>query len=132
MSLQFILGNGQKDHRKALIDEAAAWLDKDEDNQVFFLVPNYNKFEQEQELLAEMRKKSGKNSFSTTNMQVFSFYRLAWYLLQQTTLLTGSELTESGSAMILRQILEKKTRRVNDISWRNPQKRVYPSVTRDI
>lgn len=108
MSLQFILGNGQKDHRKALIDEAAAWLDKDEDNQVFFLVPNYNKFEQEQELLAEMRKKSGKSSFSTTNMQVFSFYRLAWYLLQQTTLLTGSELTESGSAMILRQILEKK------------------------
>lgn len=60
MSLQFILGNGQKDHRKALIDEAAAWLEKDEDNQVFFLVPNYNKFEQEQELLAEMRKKAEK------------------------------------------------------------------------
>ncbi|PWZ70209.1 ATP-dependent helicase, partial [Staphylococcus pseudintermedius] len=46
-------------------------------------------------------------SFSTTNVQVFSFYRLAWYLLQQTTLLSGNELSESGSAMILRQILEK-------------------------
>jgi len=34
VSLQFILGNGQKDHRKALIDEAAAWLDKDEDRQL--------------------------------------------------------------------------------------------------
>ncbi|WP_407862421.1 hypothetical protein [Enterococcus faecium] len=28
-------------------------------------------------------------------------------MLQQTTLLTGNELSESGSAMILRQILEK-------------------------
>lgn len=72
-----------------------------------FLVPNYSKFEQEQEILAEMRRRSGKKAFSTTNVQVFSFYRLAWYLLQQTTLLTGNELSESGSAMILRQILEK-------------------------
>ncbi len=54
-----------------------------------------------------MRRRSGKKAFSTTNVQVFSFYRLAWYLLQQTTLLTGNELSESGSAMILRQILEK-------------------------
>ncbi|MGM9903920.1 MAG: PD-(D/E)XK nuclease family protein [Enterococcus sp.] len=107
MSLQFILGNGLKDHRKALTDQATAWLEQDEKNQVFFLVPNYNKFEQEQELLAEMRKKGGKSSFSTTNIQVFSFYRLAWYLLQQTTLLSGNELSESGTAMILRQILEK-------------------------
>ncbi|HFU5939210.1 PD-(D/E)XK nuclease family protein [Enterococcus faecium] len=107
MSLQFILGNGKKDHRQVLIDEASAWLDQDASNQVFFLVPNYSKFEQEQEILAEMRRRSGKKAFSTTNVQVFSFYRLAWYLLQQTTLLTGNELSESGSAMILRQILEK-------------------------
>ena len=55
MSLQFILGNGKKDHRQVLIDEASAWLDQDASNQVFFLVPNYSKFEQEQEILAEMR-----------------------------------------------------------------------------
>lgn len=82
-------------------------VSKDSTHQVFFLVPNYNKFEQEQEILTELRQRSGKTSFSTTNVQVFSFYRLAWYLLQQTTLLSGNELSESGSAMILRQILEK-------------------------
>ena len=60
MSLQFILGNGKKDHRQVLIDEASAWLDQDASNQVFFLVPNYSKFEQEQEILAEMRRRSGK------------------------------------------------------------------------
>lgn len=73
MSLQFILGNGKKDHRQVLIDEASAWLDQDASNQVFFLVPNYSKFEQEQEILAEMRRRSGKKTFSTTNVQVFSF-----------------------------------------------------------
>lgn len=107
MSLQFILGTARKDHRTMLIDEAVDWLAEDRNHQVFFLVPNYNKFEQEQELLTQLRKKSGKTSFSTTNVQVFSFYRLAWYLLQQTTLLAGNELTESGTAMIFRQILEK-------------------------
>ncbi|MBF8807952.1 MAG: PD-(D/E)XK nuclease family protein [Enterococcus lacertideformus] len=107
MTLQFILGTARKDHRMALIDEAVDWLAEDRQHQVFFLVPNYNKFEQEQEILAQLRKKSGKSSFSTTNVQVFSFYRLAWYLLQRTTLLSGNELSESGSAMILRQILEK-------------------------
>ncbi|WP_165006813.1 MULTISPECIES: PD-(D/E)XK nuclease family protein [unclassified Enterococcus] len=107
MSLQFILGDGKKDHRRMLVDEATDWLAQNEQNQVFFLVPNYNKFEQEQELLAELRRRSGKKAFSTTNVQVFSFYRLAWYMLQQTTLLSGNEISEAGSAMILRQILEK-------------------------
>ncbi len=50
----------EKDHRQVLIDEASAWLDQDASNQVFFLVPNYSKFEQEQEILAEMRRRSGK------------------------------------------------------------------------
>ncbi len=61
MSLQFILGNGKKDHRQVLIDEASAWLDQDASNQVFFLVPNYSKFEQEQEILAEMRRRREKS-----------------------------------------------------------------------
>ncbi|MGQ4819649.1 hypothetical protein ACQ1ZK_21545, partial [Enterococcus faecium] len=42
-----------------------------------------------------------------TNVQVFSFYSLAWYLVLQATLLTGNEISESGTAIILRQILEK-------------------------
>ncbi|MBT9717847.1 PD-(D/E)XK nuclease family protein [Enterococcus durans] len=107
MTLQFILGTNRKDHRATLIAEATEWLAQEKDHQVFFLVPNYNKFEQEQEILAQLRKENGKETFSTTNVQVFSFYRLAWYLLAQTTLLSGNELSEAGSAMILRQILEK-------------------------
>lgn len=60
MSLQFILGNGKKDHRQVLIDEASAWLDQDASNQVFFLVPNYSKFEQEQEILARCEEEAEK------------------------------------------------------------------------
>ena len=46
MSLQFILGTARKDHRTALIDESVEWLAKDSTHHVFFILPNYNKFEQ--------------------------------------------------------------------------------------
>jgi ATP-dependent helicase/nuclease subunit B len=108
MSLQFILGTGRKDHQTALVDETLAWMDEDPKHEVFFLVPNYSKFEQEQEFLAAVRAKEQKKTLSTTKIQVFSFYRLAWYFLQQTTLLSGSELSEAGSAMLLRQVLAKR------------------------
>ncbi|BDP80561.1 hypothetical protein EfmAA290_12370 [Enterococcus faecium] len=47
ITLFFYSWKREKDHRQVLIDEASAWLDQDASNQVFFLVPNYSKFEQE-------------------------------------------------------------------------------------
>lgn len=69
----------------------------------FFLVPNYNKFEQEHEILSGL--KHGEN-FSTIRTQVFSFHRLAWYFLQQTGLLSKNVISEVGSAMIMRRVLQ--------------------------
>lgn len=128
MTLQFILGTNRKDHRATLIAEATEWLAQEKDHQVFFLVPNYNKFEQEQEILAQLRKENGKETFSTTNVQVFSFYRLAWYLLAQTTLLSGNELSEAGSAMILRQILEKNEEKLTIFRGEINKKRLYSTI----
>ncbi len=93
-----------KDHRATLIAEAMEWLAQEKDHQVFFLVPNYNKFEQEQEILAQLRKKMVRKHSAQRTFKSLVFYRLAWYLLAQTTLLSGNELSEAGSAMILRQI----------------------------
>ncbi|MGM0124167.1 helicase-exonuclease AddAB, AddB subunit [Enterococcus sp. AZ194] len=108
MSLQFILGSAKHDHQVSLIQEANEWLSKNPQNEVYFLVPNYNKFEQEQEILSQLRHSNNRKTISTTRVQVFSFYRLAWFFLQQTTLLSGNELSEAGAAMIFRQILEKE------------------------
>ncbi|MFV0560800.1 MAG: PD-(D/E)XK nuclease family protein [Enterococcus sp.] len=113
MTLQFVLGTGKTDHQQILVQEASQWLSKNKKNEVYFLVPNYNKFEQEQSLLAALREEKKKQElaeqpvYSSTRTQIFSFYRLAWFFLEKTTLLTGDTLTETGSAMLFRQVLEQ-------------------------
>ena len=51
MTLQFIIGGGETNHHEAVLDQASTWLETS-DHEVFFLVPNYNKFEREMELLS--------------------------------------------------------------------------------
>ncbi|BCA85869.1 ATP-dependent helicase/deoxyribonuclease subunit B [Enterococcus saigonensis] len=106
MTLQFLIGNGALDHRQSYIKKAQEWLNQDTENQVFFLVPNYNKFEQEQEILKAL-KPEDTTSFSTIRAQVFSFYRLAWFYLQKTGQLANQTLSEAGSLMLLQKVLEE-------------------------
>lgn len=104
MGLRFILGHGNCDHQTRVIDEAVSWREETGGN-VFFLVPNYNKFLQEQELLHALKQREKTPDYSTIQVQVFSFYRLAWYFLQQTGLLTEDTISDAGSAMLMRRIL---------------------------
>ncbi|MGG5369123.1 PD-(D/E)XK nuclease family protein [Enterococcus sp. AZ196] len=108
MSLQFLLGTGQNDATERMIQTAQAWLKQNPENRVFFLVPNYNKFEQEINLLSAMRHDEGATEFSTIRTQVFSFQRLAWYFLQRDGQVPGNILSEAGNAMILRKILHEQ------------------------
>lgn len=107
MGLRFILGHGNCDHQERVVDEALAWRRDGVGRKVFFLVPNYNKFTQEQELLQALKVRSGITDFSTIDVQVFSFYRLAWYFLQQTGVLSKNTITEAGSGMLLRKTLSE-------------------------
>jgi ATP-dependent helicase/nuclease subunit B len=102
MSLRFILGDGRCDHEQAILDAANAWLEKPQ-TEVFFLVPNYNKFEREREILQAL--KQGTGDFASIRAQVYSFHRLAWFYLQQTGWLPNSVITDTGSSMILRKVL---------------------------
>lgn len=108
MTLQFLLGTGQTNAHELMLTKAQNWLDKDENNRVFFLVPNYNKFEQETAILKGMQQLTGEASFSTVRLQVFSFYRLAWYFLQKNGLMAGNLLTDAGNAMVLRKVVEEE------------------------
>ncbi|WP_368252502.1 hypothetical protein, partial [Enterococcus sp. 2201sp1_2201st1_B8_2201SCRN_220225] len=105
MGLRFLLGHGNCDLQSAAVEEAIAFKQAHPQGKVFFLVPNYNKFVQEQELLQGLKQRQQSQNFSTIDIQVFSFYRLAWYFLQQTGQLTEDTVTEAGSMMILRQVL---------------------------
>lgn len=108
MSLQFITGDGSCDHEKTILDVACEWLEK-EHNEVFFLVPNYNKFEREQEILSQLKKRQKKENFSTIRGQVYSFNRLAWYFLQDSGQIYGQGISDTGSAMIMRKVLDALT-----------------------
>ncbi|GCF93625.1 ATP-dependent helicase/deoxyribonuclease subunit B [Enterococcus florum] len=106
MSLQFLIGTGHNDRQTKMIDTANEWLKADEAHKVFFIVPNYNKFEQEITLLKQMKQEEGV--FSSLSAQVFSFNRLAWYFLQKEGKIPGNVLSEAGNAMILRQVLQEQ------------------------
>ncbi|MEG0372740.1 MAG: ATP-dependent helicase, partial [Enterococcus sp.] len=106
MPLQFLLGAGQTDAKERMIQLAQSWLEKNPANHVFFLVPNYNKFEQEINLLSAMKKNTHDSEFSTIRTQVFSFQRLAWYFLQRDGQVPGNILSDAGNAMILRKVLQ--------------------------
>jgi ATP-dependent helicase/nuclease subunit B len=56
MPLQFLLGAGQNDSVERMVQTAEDWLKQNIENRVFFIVPNYNKFEQEIHLLSAMKK----------------------------------------------------------------------------
>ena len=107
MSLQFLLGVGQNDAKERMIQTAQTWLAQNSSNRVFFLVPNYNKFEQEIGLLSAMKQANNHIEFSTIRTQVFSFQRLAWYFLQRDGQVPGNLLSDAGNAMILRKILHE-------------------------
>lgn len=104
LSLQFITGDGSCDHEKVVLDIACDWL-KESYNEVFFLVPNYNKFEREQEILSQLKYRQEEKNFSTIRGQVYSFNRLAWYFLQDSGHINGQTISDTGSAMIMRKVL---------------------------
>ncbi|WP_430609173.1 PD-(D/E)XK nuclease family protein [Enterococcus sp. DIV0876] len=103
MSLRFIIGDGRSDHEQGMLTVAKEWL-QEAQQEVFFVVPNYNKFEREREILQGL-KAAQSGDFASIRAQVYSFHRLAWYYLQQTGLLSQGALSENGATMIMRKLL---------------------------
>ncbi|ALS00753.1 ATP-dependent helicase [Enterococcus silesiacus] len=109
MSLQFIRGTAEMDLEEALLQASVKWLSEDETHEVFYIVPNHMKFEQEINALKRIKTIQGNHSDSIATMrfQVFSFYRLAWYYLQHTQYYSSEILSEAGAAMVFRKILSE-------------------------
>lgn len=104
LTLQFIIGSGDRDHQKEIMKCSDEWLEKP-DHEVFFLVPNYNKFDREKEILSALKQNAKKDEFSTVRAQVYSFHRLSWYFLQRVGKLKQQVVDDVGSAMIMRKSL---------------------------
>lgn len=109
MALQFIRGTAEMDLEAALLQASVNWLEADQAHEVFYLVPNHMKFEQEINALKRIKElqNNQSNSIATMRIQVFSFYRLAWYYLQHTQYYSSEGLSDAGAAMVFRKILSE-------------------------
>ncbi|MBM7688321.1 ATP-dependent helicase [Enterococcus ureilyticus] len=115
MSLQFIRGTAEMDLEEELLQASNKWLLADDKHEVFYLVPNHMKFEQEINALKRLKniQSNHSDSIATMRFQVFSFYRLAWYYLQHTQYYSSEILTEAGAAMVFRKILSENEEELN-------------------
>ncbi|KRL00619.1 PD-(D/E)XK nuclease family protein [Liquorilactobacillus capillatus] len=108
MSLGFVLGKASRDHQIELVKEIAELKKKDPRGTFFYLVPNHIKFASEVKTLQMLRtlEQPTKQLFAATNVQVFSFTRLAWFFLKNTAFYQIPRLSQAGLNMIVQNILQ--------------------------
>ncbi|KRO00540.1 PD-(D/E)XK nuclease family protein [Companilactobacillus kimchiensis] len=105
MTLNFVLGKNQFDHHQKMMELFQEDYQKDPNGQFFFLVPNHIKFESEINILKSFDK-GGDKLIATNNVQTFSFSRLAWYFLRSSSDYNVETLTQTKSAMLLKEIVQ--------------------------
>lgn len=105
MTLNFVLGKNQFDHHQKMMELFQQDYDKHPADQFFFLVPNHIKFESEINILKHFDQ--GDNDLiATNNVQTFSFSRLAWYFLRDSSKYNVETLTQTKAAMLLKEIVQ--------------------------
>ncbi len=106
MTVQFILGADPNEKRKLMIDNIYDYLKQQPEAEVIYLVPDNVKYEAEIMVLDQFKKRDQAQVAGMIDLQIFSFSRLAWYLLQNKAIYQQPQLTESGLAMLLQKILK--------------------------
>jgi len=106
VSLQFILGAAKLDHRQALLTKLSASLQAQPQDQFFYLVPNHVKFDAEVDVLNRLAQTTQQSGlYAQTQVQIFSFTRLAWYLMKNEAAYQVPRLSAAGINMLLFRIL---------------------------
>lgn len=101
--LQFLLGGLMRDKQAVMIDRMKKLLETNTVKQVFYLVPDHMKFDSEIQVLSQLNV--DEEVSGSIHTQVYSFSRLAWFLLKDTGVLTKRALSQSGLSMLLRHTL---------------------------
>ncbi|KLD57059.1 hypothetical protein WP50_36545 [Lactiplantibacillus plantarum] len=108
MSLQFVLGPAKMDHRRTMVAQLVATLMAKPQDQFFYLVPNHIKFDTEVDVLNRLAQAFGQpDLYAQTQVQVFSFTRLAWYLMKNEAAYQVPRLSAAGIDMLLYRILQR-------------------------
>ncbi|MCT3329103.1 PD-(D/E)XK nuclease family protein [Lactiplantibacillus pentosus] len=108
MSLQFVLGPAKLDHRSKMVEQLVAKLRAQPNDQYFYLVPNHIKFDTEVDVLNRLAEADGQTGlYAQSQVQVFSFTRLAWYLMKNEAAYQVPRLSAAGINMLLHRILQQ-------------------------
>lgn len=122
VALRFIQGDAKTNFLDVIVDLI---LKIPENEDIFLIVPNNLKFKAEIEVLNRLRRHKQSNDdlhfFSLPNLKIYSFNRLVWYFLNDSTYFQLPELTVSLKNMILTAILQTK----------NEQLKVYHNFAGD-
>ncbi|MBS4750743.1 PD-(D/E)XK nuclease family protein [Carnobacteriaceae bacterium zg-ZUI78] len=103
--LQFVLGNILTNKQAWCVADMKALLEQKQVKQVFYLVPEHIKFDSEMNVLTQLHHEDISGSI---DIQIYSFSRLAWYLLKDTGVLVKQQLSKIGLSMLVRHVLLEK------------------------
>lgn len=108
MSLQFILGSAGQDHRTPMVAAMAEQITTKPADQCYYIVPNHIKFETEVDVLTDLKKKLAPDQalFAQTQVQVFSFTRLAWFFMKNEPVYQIPRISTAGLNMLIYQIIQ--------------------------
>ncbi|WP_099221991.1 helicase-exonuclease AddAB subunit AddB [Listeria costaricensis] len=101
MTFQMILGKAGSGKTTYLVAEIAAKMKKEQHKNIILIVPDQMTFQMETYFL----KKTG--SAGMMNLQVYSFNRLAFRVLQETGGLSNTFLTTTGMEMLVRDAIRE-------------------------
>ncbi len=104
MALQFVLGTAAMDHQQELLNLIKQSTDSAVQHS-FYLIPNHVKFESE----VQVMKRYGDNQapiVATSQLQILSFTRLAWYYLRNQPAYQKQRISSTGISMALYQIIK--------------------------
>ncbi|MBF6625689.1 PD-(D/E)XK nuclease family protein [Aerococcaceae bacterium zg-BR9] len=107
MALQIVTGNLTTNKKKVIIEKLLSIKADKPNAKIFYLVPEHIKFDMETTLLSTMQQYFKTQAAATLDIQVVSFTRLNWFLLQQ----QGKQqenVSQIGISMLIRQILEQE------------------------
>lgn len=107
MSLKFILGPASTDRRAAVLKQLEKQMQADPQGQFFYIVPNHIKFSSEVDILTALKQQQGNqdNFFAASRLQVFSFTRLAWFFMKNTSYYQIPRIGAAGLNMLVYQIM---------------------------
>lgn len=108
MGVQFVLGRASMNHETEMISQLKQWRSQNPNGNFFYLVPEHIKFESEIDVLSKIQDEDDQNKvFASTSVQIFSFTRLAWYFLRNTSVLNKQNLSKTGLSMLITHLLNQ-------------------------